>query len=367
MFAPQYGLREDPFAPLPDPRFLVAYPALDEALATLLYAVEQQEGWALLLGEAGMGKTMAASALLKQLEPKVAPAVLSLAGLDTPVKLINRLALELGLAGPYRGKAKFLSHLRELIQRRAEQGQVILVVLDDAQAAPAELLEELYLLGNADESSPRVLNIFLLARFSLVHLLQRNEAAGIKQLFRRSCWLEPLGQADTARLVRGRLAAAGGDPELFAAPALELIHQASQGVPRRVCLLAGWCLRKAIAGGRRNIGPALAHEVAEHAQASGWTLYDLLGADQDLDWTRDPVWPLGEPLPRTKPGPASPPPRRLAKKAPLPPLSAELTSRAAAKPRRPPMEPLPAELIATIRADLSPDPLPGMGHPCVII
>jgi len=365
MFAPQYGLREDPFAPQPDPRFLVAYPALDEALATLLYAMDQREGWALLLGEAGMGKTMAASALLKQLDSSVAPSVLSVAGLDTPLKLVNRLALELGLPGPYKGKARFLSHLRELIQRRGEQGQALLVILDDAQASPPELLEEVCLLGNADESSPRVLNIFLLARSPLMHLMQRSEAAGIKQFFRRFCWLEPLGPADSGRLVRRRLALAGGGPDLFEEPALELIHQASQGVPRRVCLLAGWCLRKAIAAGRRSIGAGLAQEVVEHAQAGGWALYDALGADKDLDWSRDPAWPLGMPLPRL--GGREPAlahgPSPTAKAAPAPPLAAE----AAPPPPAPPMDLTPAMVVHTLRAGQGPDPLPAAGRPGVVI
>ncbi len=301
MFAEQYGLNQDPFALEPDPRFLVLTKEHQEALATLVYAIEQQEGWALLLGDVGVGKTTTLSALLKELGPEVAPAVISCSGLQTPLELMNRLALELNLSGPYKQKALFLADLRELIQRCRAEGKSLLLVLDDAQVANPELMAEVDLLGNADLESPRVLNIFLVARPELVYLMDQAGALDLKQQFRRFCRLRPLDRGDTLFYVTSRVQSAGGSPGLFDQEACEALYEASQGVPRRLNLAAAWSLSRALASGRPGVGRQEVMEAVDQVRGSGLSIDDYTGPVSGALPPADLTCPLGTPLPQLTP------------------------------------------------------------------
>lgn len=298
MFAEQYGLREDPFAPGPDTRYMVLTQGHQEALATLVYAIEQQEGWALLLGGAGVGKTITAAALLRELGEAVAPTMISLAGLANPLELFNRLALELGLPGPYVHKARFLADFKQMIKSCHAEGRTILLLVDDAQLGLPELLLEIGLLGNADDFSPRVLNIFLLARPQLVYLLDRAGAWEFKQLFRRFSRLGAMDRAETGRYLVQRLRIAGGREDLFDDQAQDLLYEASQGVPRRVNALAGLSLRRARGQAAPTIGRALVQEVVDRVRAAGVALEEVRPPGEGLLAPADLACPVSTPLPQ---------------------------------------------------------------------
>ncbi|MBU1349384.1 AAA family ATPase, partial [Patescibacteria group bacterium] len=117
-----------PFALEPDSRFLVMGDEHKEALATLIYAMEQREGWALLLGEAGVGKTTLIMALLKELGEVVVPAVVTNPLLE-PLDFFNMIALELGMDGPYESKGQFLIALGQIISQCRKEHKVLLLVV----------------------------------------------------------------------------------------------------------------------------------------------------------------------------------------------------------------------------------------------
>lgn len=259
-----FGLQLDPFGSEPDPRFVVLTPPHREALATLVYALEQREGWALLHGSAGLGKTTLLQSLMLQLGREVISAVVSRPYLKV-LPFCNQIALALGLDGPYASKGPFLDAFRTYIDRRRAQGQALLLVIDDAQLLPPELLTELRLLGNEDQGSPRVLNLFLSAR-PLIHVqMERGHELALSQLLRRRPKLPPLSGGQAREYVAKRLSVAGGDPELFAPDAVRLIHQAAHGVPRAINDLCGLSLRAAAANGGAPIGPDTVRGVLEKA------------------------------------------------------------------------------------------------------
>ncbi len=272
MFAAPLNLREDPFAAHYDPRFIVPTPGHTEALSTLVYAVEQREGWALLMGHPGVGKTTAISALLQELDDHVLPAVVSGASLNTSLAFINSLAAELSLPGPYGDKASFLADFKTLIKECHQQGKILLLVVDDVQFSNPELVEELSLLGNADHFSPRVLNIFLVGRPELMQFLNQPGAHSLRQQLRRFYLLPPMSREDTCRFVERRLGVAGGGRELFEAPALEALYQVSCGVPRRINQLAAWSLAKALEQGQDMVNAAAVAQVTQQAKATGVNL-----------------------------------------------------------------------------------------------
>ena len=156
-----------------------------EALATLLYSIKQSEGWALVVGRAGSGKTQLIAELRGALGTDVTCVHLSAEDCPTPMDLFRHISEALGMAGPCQYKARFLLDLRELIQDYRRRGQKILILIDSAQHWGPEMLREIELLGNEDQFSPRVLNIFLLARPEFLRTLEAMGATNLKHNLRR--------------------------------------------------------------------------------------------------------------------------------------------------------------------------------------
>lgn len=233
MYQEFFKLKEMPFALEPNPRFIVLGDDHEEALATLIYAIEQQEGWALLLGAPGVGKTTLIIALLREVGERVLAGVITNPRLE-PLDFFNLMALELGMEGPFKTKGQFLLALGELIKRCRQEGRALLLVVDEAQSLTPEMLEELRLLGNLDDGSPRVLNIFLVGQPELLYLLKRSRARGLMQRLRRYYLLKNMDQGTTRAYIRHRLKAAGGDPDIFDRGAVEAVYQITKGNCRLV-------------------------------------------------------------------------------------------------------------------------------------
>jgi len=270
MYNEFFQLSEMPFAIEPNPRFIMLGEDHLEALATLVYAIDQQEGWALLLGEAGIGKTTLIIALLRELKDRVIAAVVTNPRLE-PLDFFNLVALELGLEGPFGSKGQFLVALQQMISRCRHEGKILLLVIDEAHSLPPSMLEELRLLGNLDDSSPRVLNIFLVGQPEILRHLNQPEAKGLLQRLRRHYRLKPLDPQETASYVRHRLQAAGGSPAIFDDEALAAVHEITGGTPRLVNSLCDDAMILAFTRDQKKIGASLVREAAEHDITLGWT------------------------------------------------------------------------------------------------
>lgn len=156
-----------------------------EALATLLYSIAQSEGWALVVGRAGSGKTRLLEELKAALRPEVTCVHLNAGQCPTPLGLFGCISNALEMEGPCQYKARFLLDFRELIQHYRLQGRKILILVDRAEKWGPEMLREIELLGNEDQFSPRVLNIFLLARPEFLQTLEAMGATNLKHNLRR--------------------------------------------------------------------------------------------------------------------------------------------------------------------------------------
>lgn len=233
MYEDFFHFREKPFALEPSARFIVLSRDHREALATLVYAIDEQEGWAMLLGQPGVGKTTLVIALLKDLAERVIPAVITNPRVE-PLDFMNMMALELGLPGPFRSKGQFLVSLNDLLKQCRREGKVILLVVDEAHSLLPEMVEELRLLGNLDDSTPRVLNIFLVGQPELLKLIKQSGGTSLLQRLRRYYLLRPMGEDETTRYIEHRLKIAGGNPGLFTAQAMSAIHRLTRGVPRLI-------------------------------------------------------------------------------------------------------------------------------------
>ena len=353
MYNEFFGLTETPFAIEPNARFIVLTDDYREALATLIYAIEQQEGWAAFVGSPGVGKTTLIIALLQELSERIVPAVITNPRLE-PIDFMNMVALELGLSGPFTSKGQFLVAFRQLIQQCRAAGKILLLVIDEAQSITPELLEEIRLLANIDDGAPKALNIVLAGQMEMLALLGRPDSAALRQRLRHFYTLRALSLDEARTYIRHRLRVAGGSPEIFTERAVMLVHQQSGGVPRVVNVLCDEAMLVAFAKGVRKVDEAEVREAA-----AGLTM--LLGGATPPEpttaepqaTTAPPDEPPARPRPQAAPQPAPQP-------AAPPPEPARTRPRPASESAPPParMQPAPGDIWAAMDQDDEPEPTP---------
>jgi general secretion pathway protein A len=262
MYTAFYGLREKPFALSPDPRFLYLAGSHREALAHLLYGIEQGEGFIAVTGEVGTGKTTLCRTLLERLEGETEIAFLFNPS-RTAHELLQSICAEFALPAEGLARRTLMSQLNTHLLDQKRKGRRVLLIVDEAQTLGENTLEQVRLLSNLETSREKLIQILLLGQPELDRKL---DEPGLRQLRQRISvrWkLEPLGAQETRAYVRHRIAVAAGEPrELFSEAALREIHRRTGGVPRLVnqlcdrALLAGYAARAA------QIGPALVRAAA---------------------------------------------------------------------------------------------------------
>jgi len=282
MYARHFGLAQPPFSIAPDPRYLYLSERHREALAHLLYGVRNGGGgFVVLTGEVGAGKTTVCRCLLEQL-----PARCNVAYIFNPrltvEELLQSICAEFRIA--VRGAAGAASNrdlvdaLNEyLLRMHAVQHNNVLII-DEAQALSAEVLEQLRLLTNLETRERKLLQIVLIGQPQLRALLAQPDMSQLAQRVIARYHLGALDAADTAHYVRHRLAVAGltGEPP-FDAGALRHVHRLSGGVPRRINLLCDRALLGAYAQGRRRVDARLLQAASREVFAAGEVTGDRRG------------------------------------------------------------------------------------------
>jgi general secretion pathway protein A len=261
MYTDHFGLKSAPFAIEPDPHFVVLGEDHQEALSTLIYAIEQREGWALMLGQAGTGKTTLVTALMQELPGEVISAVITDPRV-TPLDFYNLLAMELGMDGPYPSQGEFIASFANYLIDCRREGKTLLIVVDDAHAASMEVLGGLRQLGNQDNGAQRVLNIFLAAQPGLLELLKKAKLTDLLQRMRRHHKLRALTQDETADYVRHRLKTAGAKKGIFAPEALKQLYQSSGGNCRLINCICDEAMLLAYSQGLTSISAQLIIQAA---------------------------------------------------------------------------------------------------------
>ncbi|MEP6548813.1 MAG: AAA family ATPase [Gammaproteobacteria bacterium] len=234
MYLSFFGLNEKPFAITPDPRYLYLSERHAEALAHLLYGVNESGGFIQLTGEVGTGKTTVVRTLLSRV-PHHADVAVILNPRVTPVEFLLTICEELGLdiAEADRDSVKQMVDAlnRRLLAAHAE-GRRIIVIVDEAQNLTAEVLEQVRLLTNLETPTQKLLQIILIGQPELRELLDRTELRQLAQRITGRYHLEPLSREETQGYVRHRLRVAGATEEIFAPSALAEVHRVSTGIPR---------------------------------------------------------------------------------------------------------------------------------------
>jgi general secretion pathway protein A len=240
MYASFFGLNEKPFSITPDPRYLFLSERHAEALAHLVYGINEAGGFIQLTGEVGTGKTTVVRSLLAQ-APKHAEIALILNPRMTPAEFLLAICEELGIsvAPESEGSLKDLVDLLSyhLLGAHAEGKRIVLVV-DEAQNLAPEVLEQVRLLTNLETETQKLLQIILIGQPELRELLGRTELRQLAQRITGRYHLDPLSGDEAAAYVRHRLRVAGSTREIFTSGALREIQRLSGGVPRLINIIA---------------------------------------------------------------------------------------------------------------------------------
>jgi general secretion pathway protein A len=234
MYTSFFGLTEKPFAITPDPRYLYLSERHAEALAHLLYGINESGGFIQLTGEVGTGKTTVVRTLLSRV-PHHADVAVILNPRVTPVEFLLTICEELGLgiADADRDSVKQMVDAlnRRLLSAHAE-GRRIIVLVDEAQNLSIDTLEQVRLLTNLETPTQKLLQIILIGQPELRELLDRTDLRQLAQRITGRYHLKPLSREETKGYVRHRLRVAGATEEIFTPAALAELHRLSQGIPR---------------------------------------------------------------------------------------------------------------------------------------
>jgi len=264
MYLSFFGLNEKPFAITPDPRYLYLSERHAEALAHLLYGINESGGFIQLTGEVGTGKTTVVRTLLSRV-PHHADVAVILNPRVTPVEFLLTICEELGLgiADADRDSVKQMVDAlnRRLLAAHAE-GRRIIVIVDEAQNLSAEVLEQVRLLTNLETPTQKLLQIILIGQPELRELLDRTDLRQLAQRITGRYHLEPLSREETRGYVRHRLRVAGAAEEIFTASALDEVHRLASGIPRVINVTCDRALLGAYTQETRKVTSALVRRAA---------------------------------------------------------------------------------------------------------
>ncbi|MEA3175281.1 MAG: ral secretion pathway protein [Gammaproteobacteria bacterium] len=264
MYTSFFGLAEKPFAITPDPRYLYLSERHAEALAHLLYGINESGGFIQLTGEVGTGKTTVVRTLLSRV-PHHADVAVILNPRVTPVEFLLTICEELGLeiADADRDSVKQMVDAlnRRLLQAHAA-GRRIIVLVDEAQNLSFEVLEQVRLLTNLETPTQKLLQIILIGQPELRDLLDQTELRQLAQRITGRYHLMPLSREETKGYVRHRLRVAGAAEEIFTPAALTEVHRLSSGIPRVINVACDRALLGAYTQETRRITAALVRRAA---------------------------------------------------------------------------------------------------------
>ena len=264
MYTSFFGLQEKPFAITPDPRYLYLSERHAEALAHLMYGINEAGGFIQLTGEVGTGKTTVIRSLLEQL-PGHADVALILNPRVTPAEFLLTICEELHIPVPEsgRGSTKTLMDLigRQLLDTHARGRRVVLIV-DEAQNLSFETLEQVRLLTNLETATTKLLQIILIGQPELRALLDQPDLRQLAQRITGRYHLNPLSAEETAGYVKHRMRVAGATAEVFTPSALREIHRLSGGIPRVINVICDRALLGAFTQEDHRAGAALIRQAA---------------------------------------------------------------------------------------------------------
>jgi general secretion pathway protein A len=263
MYESFYRLTGKPFQLNPDPAFYFGSKGHKRAFAYLQYGVYQSEGFIVITGDIGAGKTTVVRSLFEQLDRErlVAAQIVS-TQLDA-VEMLTAVSIAFGLPSKTMDKAMLLGQLEAFLCQLATEGKRALLVVDEAQNLTPRAVEELRMLSNFQLGEQALLQSFLIGQPELRSIMQGPAMQQLRQRVIASYHLGPLDRPETQAYIEHRLHHVGwqGDPQ-FDDQCFDLIHTLTGGIPRRINALCNRLMLAGFLGEKHAFQPADVHAIA---------------------------------------------------------------------------------------------------------
>jgi type II secretory pathway predicted ATPase ExeA/TolA-binding protein len=270
MYLSYYNLAEKPFQIDTDPRFLWFGEKHQEALAVLKYGVLDRNGFVVLTGGIGTGKTTLLNALLESLGDDVLVANINNPKLDI-LDFLKIVAKSYEPAAVVDGKADFILYFNRFLQQAHSDGRIVLLVIDEAHRLSQDLLEEIRLLSNAEQAGKRLIHIFFVGQNELKQSLLLPECRALRQRVTLFYDIQPLSENEMVQYIGHRLRVAGSQAQLFTSDAMHEIHRSSRGYPRLINIICDHALLTGYVQGLKTISPEVVNECAQEILFPGET------------------------------------------------------------------------------------------------
>lgn len=243
-----YGLKEDPFKLTPDPAYFFQSVVHNEALLSMKYVIEQREGFCLVTGEPGTGKTTLLNVFMEGLRGKAEMALILTPRLS-PEEFLHSVIDDLNLKPAASSKNDILKAFRDFLVEKSQTGRSVIIIVDEAQNLPDDTLEELRLLSNLETDKDKLLQIILIGQPELEERLHGNALRQLDQRIAVRIRLRPLSGAETLEYINYRLIKAGKGFLRLDDKLLKPIYRFSHGVPRVINILTSRALMSAFLEG----------------------------------------------------------------------------------------------------------------------
>ena len=235
MYRKFYGLNNKPFQLSPDSRFYFNSKPHNRAMAYLRYGLEKREGFIVITGGIGTGKTMLVRHLLSELEASDVIASQLVTTQVEPEDMLRIVCSSFGLGQENAPKSTLLDRLEKFFRARDAEGKRVLLVVDEAQNLPSRSIEELRMLSNFQIGGKSLLQSFLLGQIEFDQIIQSPGMEQFRQRIIAALHLKAMDSEETRNYIEYRLGLVGwkDDPQITAG-AYEQIFEFTNGVPRRI-------------------------------------------------------------------------------------------------------------------------------------
>ncbi len=235
MYESFFGLTGKPFQLNPDPKFFFRSIGHKRALAYMRYGLQQEQGFIVVTGDVGTGKTMLVNNLFKEIEGGGVAAAKIVSTNVKDIDLLRLIAAEFDVPFERASKASLLRKLEEYFKTCRDEGKRVLLVIDEAQNLPRSALEELRMLSNFDYQGVPLVQSFLLGQREFRGIMR---APGLEQLRQRviaAYHLKPLSESEVRSYIEHRMHKVGWtDDPIIEEGAFVRVYEATGGVPRRI-------------------------------------------------------------------------------------------------------------------------------------
>ena len=272
MYEEYYGLTEKPFSLTPDPKYLYRSQPHANAFELLQYAIGRREGFVVITGDIGTGKTTLCRALLEQIDRRTFTALV-LNPFISEEDLLKRILQDFGVISRDELKAGRMANVtkQELVETLYDfllsliplKASAVLII-DEAQNLPLHVLEQIRILSNLETDKEKLLQIILVGQLNLQALLRSPDLRQLDQRISIRYELKALDQESTSAYVAHRLSIAGGSGSVaFTTKALALVHRITRGVPRLINLVCDRALLAGFSQKANRITPDMVRHAAE--------------------------------------------------------------------------------------------------------